>query len=144
MLDMTLPITVDPGGGEPFGPDNTPYDAAGGEAGVLALVNAFYDHMDANDAYSVLRGLHAPDLANARTKLFEFLSGWLGGPQLFIAKHGHPRLRRRHAPFSIGEVERDQWISCMDDAMNERGIDGQLRVFLTARFAHTADFMRNR
>lgn len=129
---------------QPFGPDNTPYDALGGDAEVRALVDTFYDHMDQDPAFRTIRELHPDDLSESRDKLYEFLSGWLGGPGLYIQKRGHPRLRARHAPFPIGESERDQWLECMRRAMNDRNITGDLRTFLEQRFTHVADFMRNR
>ena len=127
-----------------FDAKNTPFMAIGGDEPVRALVDCFYDHMDQDEAFQVIRALHPEDLAESREKLFEFLCGWLGGPQYYVQKHGHPRLRMRHAPFSIGEIERDQWLACMAKALDERAIEGELREFLDARFAHVADFMRNR
>ncbi len=127
-----------------FSSDNTPYDTIGGDERVRALTDAFYDHMDQDPAYATIRKLHPPDLTESRQKLYEFLSGWLGGPNLYVAKHGHPRLRGRHMPYSIGEVERDQWLACMARSMDDCGIDGELRSFLDDRFAHVANFMRNR
>lgn len=138
----------EPGAASPapagFGPGNTPYEALGGDARVRALVDAFYDHMDADPDAAGIRDLHQADLANARTKLHEFLSGWLGGPPLYVEKYGHPRLRGRHMPFPIAEAERDQWLTCMERAMDDLAIDGELRRFLDARFAHVANFLRNR
>ena len=130
--------------GSAFGPHNTPYQAIGGDASVRGLVDCFYDGMDRKPEFAIIRALHKADLTDARQKLYEFLSGWLGGPQLYINKHGHPRLRARHMPFQIDQVARDQWIACMTQAMDERGVQGELRTFLNARFAHVADFMRNR
>lgn len=127
-----------------FGPDHTPYDAIGGDAAVRALVDTFYDAMDADPAFAGIRALHPDDLASSREKLYEFLTGWLGGPPLYVNKHGHPRLRARHAPFPISEAERDQWLACMKRALDARAVTGDLRAFLDARFAHVADFMRNR
>jgi hemoglobin len=127
-----------------FGPQNTPYDALGGNAAVRSLVDAFYDHMDRDAEFATIRALHKPNLTEARQKLYEFLSGWLGGPPLYVQKHGHPRLRGRHALFPIGEAERDQWLACMGRAMDGRGVSGDLRGFLDARLAHVADFLRNR
>ena len=84
------------------------YQRIGGEAKVRELVRRFYELMDAlPEAYGI-RKLHAADLQSANDKLFMFLSGWLGGPQLFVEAFGHPMLRRRHLPFAIGDVERDQ------------------------------------
>ena len=73
-----------------------------------------------------------------------FLSGWMGGPQLFVEKFGHPMLRRRHLPFAIGESERDQWMACMMAAMHETGISLELQKELGQAFWKTADFMRNK
>ena len=122
---------------------NPHYQRLGGEKAVRELVDRFYDLMDSRDDVKELRHLHAPDLSDARDKLFMFLSGWLGGPPLYIEKYGHPRLRQRHMPFKIGELERDQWMSCMDQAMQDVGIEDTLRKELYAAFYKTADFMRN-
>ena len=127
-----------------YGPQHTPYDAIGGEEPVRALAKAFYSYMDSNPDYAGLRALHAPRLEEVEETFFEFLSGWLGGPQLYVQKRGHPRLRMRHAPFPIDESMRDQWLACMAEAMDSCGIEGEIRSFLDARFAHVADFMRNR
>jgi hemoglobin len=127
-----------------FGPNHTPYDALGGDERVRSLVDRFYDHMDQDEEFATIRSLHPDDLTSSRQKLYEFLSGWLGGPQLYIEKHGHPRLRGRHMPFPIGETERDQWLACMNRAMDDCGIECDIRAFLNQRFAHVADVMRNR
>jgi hemoglobin len=121
-----------------------PYDLIGGEPVVRALVDRFYDLMDLEPRYAALRAAHGTELSGAREKLFMFLSGWLGGPPLYTEQHGHPRLRMRHMPFSIGVLERDQWVACMDQAMGEVGIDAALRARLKASFMQTADWMRNR
>lgn len=120
------------------------YVRLGGDQKVRELVDRFYDLMELEPAYAVLRQLHAPDLTQARDKLYWFLSGWLGGPQHYVERFGHPRLRGRHMPFAVGEVERDQWMSCMVQAMEELELDPQLRQELRAAFFKTADFMRNR
>src|SRR4051812_27710566 len=101
----------------------TPYEWIGGEDKVRALVDRFYDLMDLDPAYAALRAAHGTTLENARQKLFWFLCGWLGGPQHYTDRFGHPRLRMRHIPFRIGIQERDQWLACMDQAMGEVGID---------------------
>lgn len=122
----------------------THYQRLGGEAVVRRLVDRFYDLMDEDPDYYGIRKMHARDLTEARNKLFMFLSGWSGGPQLYTEKFGHPRLRQRHLPFAIGESERDQWMGCMQRAMDEVGVDETLRQELTAAFWKTADFMRNK
>ncbi len=139
---MRLPSS--PGSNQPaFGPSRTPYDALGGEAPLRRLIDRFYDHMDDDPQFATIRALHPPDLRGSRQKLFMFLSGWLGGPSLYIEAFGHPRLRARHAPFPIGDAERDQWLACMNLALDDCGVDGELRSFLDGRFAHVANFMRN-
>jgi len=124
-------------------PFATPYEWIGGEARVHQLVERFYDLMDLEPRYAALRAAHGPSLEQARQKLSWFLSGWLGGPQHYTDRFGHPRLRMRHLPFRIGVQERDQWLACMDQAMGEVGIDEALRERLRTSFFQTADWMRN-
>ena len=122
----------------------THYQRIGGEEKVRALVQRFYQLMDElPEAYGI-RKLHAEDLQGAMDKLFKFLSGWMGGPQLYVEQFGHPVLRRRHLPFSIGDAERDQWLLCMDQALDEVVEDVALRKELLAAFTKVADHMRNR
>lgn len=121
----------------------TPYQRMGGEPRVQALTERFYDLMDLEPAYQALRSVHGSDLISARQKLFWFLCGWLGGPQHYTDRFGHPRLRARHLPFKIGLVERDQWVACMDQAMLETEVPDELRVQLNDAFFKTADWMRN-
>jgi hemoglobin len=122
---------------------NTHYEQLGGEKPVRELVDRFYDLMDADKNVSELRALHAKSLKGSRNKLFMFLCGWLGGPQLYVEKYGHPRLRQRHLPFKIGELERDQWMQCIDQAMSDMKLNTELRQTLYDAFYKTADFMRN-
>ncbi|WP_373975133.1 group II truncated hemoglobin [Chitinibacter sp. SCUT-21] len=121
----------------------TPYELLGGEAVLRKLVDRFYDIMETDQRAAGINAMHGKDTTLIREKLFEFLSGWLGGPQLFIEKYGHPRLRARHMPFSIGEAERNQWLLCMYQAMNEIPMSQELREHLEQAFFKTADFMRN-
>ena len=116
----------------------------GGDAAVRTLVDRFYDLMDLEPAYQALRQAHGPHLTDARDKLYWFLSGWLGGPNHYIERFGHPRLRARHLPFSIGILERDQWLACMDRAMGELNVNPDLRERLKQAFFQTADWMRNK
>ena len=125
-------------------PFETPFEWIGGEAQVRALVDRFYDLMDLEPGYRELRAAHGTSLDSARDKLFWFLCGWLGGPDYYQERFGHPRLRMRHMPFSIGIVERDQWLACMDQAMGDVGVDATLRARLKNSFFQTADWMRNR
>ena len=130
-----------PTGKPPF---ETPFAWIGGESQVHALVDRFYDLMDLEPGYAALRAAHGTELANAREKLKMFLTGWMGGPQRYTEQFGHPRLRMRHMPFSIGIAERDQWVACMDQAMQETHVDATLRTRLKESFMQTADWMRNR
>lgn len=124
-----------------FSSERTPYEVLGGDEAVRALVDAFYDRMD--QAAPHIRAMHPEDDSSSRDKLYEFLSGWLGGPQLYVQKHGHPRLRMRHAPFPVDQRAVDEWLACMAHAMDARGIEGEVRAFLDERFSHVAHFMRN-
>ena len=123
---------------------NTPYDLIGGEAGVRELVDRFYDYMDSESEAHGVRTLHAKSLRASREKLFLFLSGWLGGPDLYVQKYGHPMLRRRHLPFAIDKTMRDQWMYCMNKALKDMPIAQSLRDRLSQAFMATADHMRNR
>ena len=124
-------------------PDTAPYELMGGDTAVRAIVDRFYDLMDEVPEYYVVRKLHPADLTGSRQKLYMFLSGWLGGPQLYVEKFGHPMLRARHLPFAIGTAERDGWIACMTQAMEECAVDDGLRKWLIQSLFGTADWMRN-
>lgn len=127
---------------------STFYDLLGGEATgketIRKLVDTFYDVMDSDEKATGLRAIHSPDLTEAREKLFMFLTGWSGGPQLYMERYGHPRLRARHMPFSIGEAERDQWMFCMISAMHKIGLEEPLLTKLAEQLYGVADFMRNK
>lgn len=119
------------------------YERLGGDAAVRALVDRFYDLMDALPEARTVREMHPADLTLSREKLYEFLSGWLGGPALYIEKYGHPRLRARHLPVRIGPAERDQWMLCMRGALAETVADGPLRRELEQAIGRVAEHMRN-
>ena len=122
----------------------TPFETMGGEAAVRALVDRFYDLMDLEPAYAGLRALHPSTLDGSRDKLNWFLCGWLGGPDHYVERFGHPRLRARHLPYAIGIRERDQWLACMRQAMAEHGTAASVAARLDEAFSGTADWMRNR
>ena len=119
------------------------YEFMGGEAVIRRLVDRFYDLMDEDPDYYGIRKLHPEDLSSSRQKLFMFLSGWTGGPSLYTERYGEPRLRTRHMPFAISIPERDQWLACMNRAMEDIELDEELRRNLAKAFYQTADFMRN-
>lgn len=120
-----------------------PFDALGGLGGVRALVDRFYDLMDTAPEAVDIRRLHAASLKRSREKLTEYLTGWTGGPPLYESKYGHPRLRARHLPFVIGARERDQWLWCMDRALDAHDLPSEVRAMLRSRLHQLADFMRN-
>src|SRR5262249_504993 len=123
--------------------NQTIYEQIGGENVVRRLVDRFYDLMDTLPEAAGIRALHPESLEHSREKLFLFLSGWMGGPQLYIERFGPPRLRARPLPFPIGETERDQWMMCMKRALDEIGIGPLFSHQIAHSFAQIADFMRN-
>ena len=125
-------------------PNKTIYEMIGGETGLRGLVDRFYDAMDKYPEASKVRAIHPDDLSHSRDKLFMFLSGWAGGPPLYVQTYGHPRLRQRHMPFPIGKAERDEWLWCMDKALQESGFDEALTQYLKGKFTEIANSMQNR
>jgi len=126
--------------------DPTPFTLLGGADRVNALVETFYDVMSEREP--ALAHLHPcdPDGKVARVprdRFALFLVGWLGGPDDYIQRHGHPRLRMRHARVAVDVPMRDAWLRCMAAAMDTHAIAGPVREFLDGRFAEVADFMRN-
>jgi hemoglobin len=121
----------------------TVFEAIGGEAPLRRLVDAFYDRMDSAPEFAGIRALHPPSLAGSRDKLWWFLCGWSGGPDHYVERFGHPRLRARHLPFPIASGERDQWLNCMRQALRETGVAEGLQQRLMTAFFQTADWMRN-
>lgn len=123
--------------------ETTLFLAMGGEPVIKKLVDDFYHLMDTLPEAAGIRAQHAPDLKEANEKLFMFLMGWTGGPQLYIEKHGHPRLRARHLPFKIGLSERDQWLLCMWKALEVSGIPEEVQKMFKGAIYRLADHMRN-
>ena len=122
----------------------SPYERIGGDAAVRRLVDRFYDHMDTLELAAVIRAMHPDDLTSSRQKLYEFMSGWLGGPALYWERHGHPRLRMRHFPFAIDGDAAEAWMQCMWRALHEVVEDDDLRQWLAQRLAQVAVHMVNR
>lgn len=121
----------------------TPYEMLGGDAGIRSLVDRFYDLMDSAPEAATVRALHASSLKASRDKLYPYLSYWTGGPATYIEQRGHPRLRMRHLPFTISTRERDEWLWCMDRALDEHAMPDSLREDLRQRLHGLADHMRN-
>jgi hemoglobin len=136
-------IPVKPAGAaQPWGDADTPYEALGGDVSVRSLVDAFYDVIE--EESPVLRDMLPRNTSGSRQKLYEYMSGWLGGPPLYTSKRGHPRLRMRHMPFAIGRSEADEWMRCMRVAMDRTGVEGPLRDFLDSKLEPLALHMVNR
>jgi hemoglobin len=119
------------------------FDQLGGAQGIRSLVDRFYDLMDSAPEAVNVRQLHATSLKASREKLYLFMTGWTGGPQLYVEQHGHPRLRMRHFPFAIGARERDEWLWCMDRALAEHEAPDELKSLLRGKLHDLADHMRN-
>ena len=124
--------------------DSSPFEMIGGEVAVRRLVDRFYDLMDSAPEARGIRAMHPLSLDTSREKLRLFLTGWLGGPPVYVERFGPPMLRARHLPFPIGATERDAWLLCMNRALEEQEMPTELRDFLRDRFAALADHMRNR
>ena len=122
----------------------TLYELIGGETELRALVDRFYDAMDSAPEAKNVRAIHPDDLTESRNKLYMFLSGWSGGPPLYMQKIGHPRVRQRHMPFPIGNIERNEWLWCMERALGEHEMPDEVRQFLLSKLRPLADHMRNR
>ena len=122
----------------------TPYERIGGQAGVRRLTRRFYALMDELPEAAPVRAIHGPSLEGSEQKLFEYLSGWLGGPQLFIEKYGHPMLRRRHFAAPIGPAERDAWLLCFRRAFAETVTDPVLATAILPQIEALAHHMQNR
>jgi hemoglobin len=120
------------------------FELIGGATKLRELVDRFYDLMDLEPEFAGIRALHPTSLDGSRDKLYWFLTGWMGGPDLYIERFGHPRLRARHLPYAIASSERDQWLRCMAWAMRDVGIAEELQERLMHSFYQTADWMRNK
>ncbi|CAG0950775.1 Group 2 truncated hemoglobin YjbI [Methylophilaceae bacterium] len=122
---------------------NPHFETIGGEAVIARLADRFYFHMDTRPEAAGIRAMHEPDLSHARQVLVKFLVEWLGGPKVYSAERGHPRLRQKHISFPIGNAERDAWMLCMKLAMEDVVASVVLRQQLEQAFFKTADFIRN-
>lgn len=123
--------------------EKTAYEILGGEVVLKQLIKRFYEIMCELPEAQGIRQMHPQDISISEDKLFMFMSGWLGGPNLFIEKYGHPRLRARHFPFKIGKSERDQWMICMVQAFDDCKIQEPIRTELLHSLLNLADHMRN-
>jgi hemoglobin len=127
-------------------PADTPFERLGGEAPVRALVERFYDAM--SELEPALAQLHPCDAdgrvsRGPREKFALFFIGWLGGPQDYVAQHGHPRLRMRHARVPVDDRMAEAWQRCMRQAMDQCGVTGDVRDYLDTRLGEVAAFLKN-
>jgi hemoglobin len=120
-----------------------PYELMGGATAVERLVDRFYQLMDSDARFAALRGLHEADLSEVRQSLFEFLSGWLGGPPLYFQGPRHRCVMSAHAKIPIGQQHVDQWLACMDQAMTDCQIVEELQGRVHLAFSAMANRMRN-
>ncbi len=124
-------------------PEITPYDLIGGEPTVRRLADRFYEIMDTDPGAARIRAMHAKDLAQIRQLLFEFLSGWLGGPPLYFQRSEHRCIMSAHRPYAIGEAERDEWMMCMRRAMDDCALTGEMRAVMDQAFLRMANLFRS-
>lgn len=120
----------------------SPYELLGGEQGIRRLSEAFYNAMDRLPEATTIRAMHGKNLESIKQRLFEFLSGWLGGPPLFMERHGTVCITSSHSPFAIGAAERDQWLFCMDQALADIGASDEAKTLLKEPLYRLADFLR--
>ena len=116
------------------------YELAGGDPPFRRLIDAFYRRVDSEP---LLRPMYPADLANSREHLFLFVTQFFGGPPRYNGLRGHPRLRMRHAPFTIGQAERDAWVRHMLAAVDEAGFAEPARAALIDYFERAATFLIN-
>jgi hemoglobin len=125
-------------------PGPTPFEQIGGQPAVDRIIDVFYDRMDSLPEARIIRVMHPEDLGATRAVLKRYLAEWLGGPQAYSQERGHPRLRARHLPFSIGDEERDAWMLCMRGAVEEVITDAAIREWILEKLLGVATWMRNR
>jgi hemoglobin len=130
--------------GRAYGDGDASFQAAGGEAGIRALVDSFYDFMDSLPEARRIRGMHPADLGESRDKLARFLCGWLGGPRRYREKYGPISIPGVHAHLPIGEADRDAWLECMRRAAAEQPHADAFRAYLLAQLAIPAERVRLR
>lgn len=121
----------------------TPYEALG-DNGIRRLTAAFYDYMDTAPEVAGIRAMHGKDLAPMKERLAEYLISWMGGPQIYAEKYGSMCMTNPHKPYAIGPVERDQWLLCMEKALEQIGADDELKQMLKQPLFAVADMVRNR
>ncbi len=123
----------------PYGDLDATFQAAGGEAGIRALVDSFYDIMSTKPEYTRIHQWHPADNQLSRDKLARFLCGWMGGPRLYQQAYGPISIPAVHAHLPITEAERDQWLGCMDEALAQQPYPQTLVSYLLRELAVPAN-----
>ncbi len=121
----------------------TPYELLGGDPAIRAIVERFYDLMDRDPAYAALRGIHGPDLGPMRDKLCDWFSEWLGGPRRYHARADAKCIGAAHAPYAIDAAMRDEWLACMQRAIDETGASDAAQARIRPAMVGMAEFLRN-
>lgn len=125
------------------GETTTLYEAIGGDQTVRALCRRFYELMDTLPEAKNCRAIHPPDLSLSEEKFYDYMTGYLGGPPVYVEKHGHPMLRRRHFVAPIGAQERDEWLLCFRRAMEDTVEHPKLREIIMVPVEKLAFHMQN-
>lgn len=120
---------------------NNPFEAIGGKEVIDKLVETFYSKVK---VHPLLAPIFPADLTETARVQKQFLTQFLGGPELYSNEHGHPMLKARHMPFPITAERADAWLECMDEAMNDIELKGSIRDFLFERLNQTAQHMINK
>jgi hemoglobin len=128
----------------PYGTGDASFRAAGGREGVFALVDSFFDRMGSDERFATIWNLHPEDKDISRDKLARFLCGWLGGPKLYNEKYGAIGIPRVHAHLDIATPERDQWLTCMSESVDEQAFAPEFKTYLMEQLFVPAEAVRLR
>ena len=135
---------MNPDPNRPYGTDDASFQAAGGEAGIRTLVDAFFDRMGSDERFATIYAMHPDDKEVSRDKLARFLCGWLGGPKLYHEKYGSIGIPRVHAHLAIGTAERDQWLTCMAESVELQPFAADFKQYLMEQLYVPAEAVRRR
>jgi hemoglobin len=129
---------------QPYGTGDASYLAAGGELGLRRLIDAFFDRMGTDPRFARIYAMHPEDKEVSRDKLARFLCGWLGGPRLYNEKYGAIGIPRVHAHLAIATRERDQWLTCMTETVEEQPFAPEFKTYLMEQLFVPAEAVRRR
>lgn len=127
-----------------YGTGDTSYQSAGGEEGIKKLIDNFYDLMGSDPRFSTIYNMHPDDIESSIDKLARFLCGWLGGPKRYQEKFGSISIPAVHQHLSIGTDERDQWLTCMKESIDEQAYETDFKEYLIAQLSIPAEVVRRR